>query len=60
MSAAPVTATRSEDMSWPPRRSLNGRVITEFPRCDQELLLRAPHQAGGGATYLDLVVEPSF
>jgi phenylpropionate dioxygenase-like ring-hydroxylating dioxygenase large terminal subunit len=27
------------------QRSLNGRVITEFPLCDQELLLRALHQA---------------
>ena len=28
------------------QRSLNGRVITEFPLCDQELLLRALHQTG--------------
>ena len=27
------------------QRSLKGRVITEFPLCDQELLLRALHQA---------------
>jgi phenylpropionate dioxygenase-like ring-hydroxylating dioxygenase large terminal subunit len=28
------------------QRSLKSRVITEFPLCDQELLLRALHQAG--------------
>ena len=28
------------------QRSLNGRVITEFPLCDQELLLRALHKTG--------------